>query len=71
MEVGLANKRLLKLIALLMGLALLAAACGGGDDEGDGAAAPEDVPAEEIPTGGTLTMAGTSDVDYMDPGQSY
>jgi peptide/nickel transport system substrate-binding protein len=65
------NSRLLKLVALFMGLVLIAAACGGGDDEGGGAGQPEEVAPEEIPTGGTLTMAGTSDVDYMDPGQSY
>lgn len=64
------NKRFYKLGALLVCLMLIAAACGGGGDDGDtGAQQPTDE--SEIPTGGTLTMAGTSDVDYMDPTAGY
>ncbi len=65
------EKRFLKLGALLVGLMLIAAACGGGDDDGDGGGAQKPTNESEIPTGGTLTMAGTSDVDYMDPTATY
>ncbi len=64
------RKRILRLCAAFAALALVAAACGGGGEE-----APSDgggtTSQGDIPTGGTLTLAGTSDVDYMDPGQSY
>src|ERR671916_627022 len=58
----------LRTLTLSLGILLVAVACGGGEGESDGGdvAAPGD-----IPQGGTLTMAGTSDVDYMDYGQSY
>jgi peptide/nickel transport system substrate-binding protein len=59
-----------RLIALLACTALVAAACGGGgDDEGTGSA--QAVDPEEIPQGGTLRIAGTSDVDFMDYGAAY
>ncbi len=65
------DKRLLKLSTALVAMMLVAAACGGSDDP----AAPGDQPdvpdAADIPVGGKLTMAGTSDVDYMDPQQGY
>jgi peptide/nickel transport system substrate-binding protein len=65
------DKRFFKLGALLVCLMLIAAACGGGgDDDGDtGVTQPQDE--SEIPQGGKLTMAGTSDVDYMDPTAGY
>lgn len=65
------DKRFYKLGVLLVCLMLIAAACGGGgDDDGDtGAQNPTDE--SEIPMGGKLTMAGTSDVDYMDPTAGY
>ena len=62
------KRKWLKLWSVLVGLMLVAAACGG-DDGGGGAQQPTDT--EDIPTGGNLTMAGTSDVDYMDYRQSY
>ncbi|MFN2488951.1 MAG: ABC transporter substrate-binding protein [Actinomycetota bacterium] len=64
------GSRFIRLWALLAALMLVAAACGG-DDGGGGGGSDNDAAKEDIPTGGTLTMAGTSDVDYMDPGQSY
>ena len=63
------TKRITAWKTLLPGLAILlvAAACGGdAPSDGGRASSPDD-----IPKGGTLTMAGTSDVDYMDYGQSY
>ena len=71
------DKRFLKLGALLVCLMLIAAACGGGGDDeestgdnGEGSSV-EQPDESEIPQGGTLTMAGTSDVDYMDPTAGY
>lgn len=64
------HKRFYKLGALLVCLMLIAAACGGGGGDDDtGAQNPTDE--SEIPMGGKLTMAGTSDVDYMDPTAGY
>ena len=63
------KRRVLRLCAAIAALALVAAACGG--DEGEGGGGDNTVSESQIPTGGTLTLAGTSDVDYMDPGQSY
>lgn len=56
------------LLSVLIAVALIAAACGGGSNSGgdDSGADPE-----AIPRGGTLRMAGTSDVDFMDPGAMY
>ncbi|HEX2059034.1 MAG TPA: ABC transporter substrate-binding protein, partial [Actinomycetota bacterium] len=65
------DKRFFKLGALLVCLMLIAAACGGGGDEDDGEAGGETQNKSEIPMGGKLTMAGTSDVDYMDPTATY
>ena len=57
----------LRTLTLSLGVLLVAVACGGGGEpEGGDVTAPGD-----IPRGGTLTMAGTSDVDYMDYAQSY
>ena len=63
----------MRLIALLSVLALVSVACGGGDSSGGGGGgldneAPEAV---EVEPGGTLRMAGSSDVDYMDPSSMY
>jgi peptide/nickel transport system substrate-binding protein len=63
------KRSLLKLFAALTALLLVAAACGGGGEE-DGDAGGQ-VATEEIPEGGTLRVAGTSDVDYMDPASMY
>jgi len=60
-----------RLFAAVLAVMLIAAACGGGDD-GDGDAAPggeED--SEELQSGGILRIAGTSDVDFMDPAAAY
>ncbi|MDQ3953364.1 MAG: ABC transporter substrate-binding protein [Actinomycetota bacterium] len=64
------DKRFLKLGALLVCLMLIAAACGGGDDDDDTGGQTQ-TDESEIPMGGKLTLAGTSDVDYMDPTATY
>lgn len=64
------EKKWLRLFAALVALMLIAAACGGGDDEAEQPGQEEAAP-EEIPTGGTLKVAGASDVDYMDPASMY
>ncbi|MDQ3646822.1 MAG: ABC transporter substrate-binding protein, partial [Actinomycetota bacterium] len=69
------DKRLmLRLLAILACVALTAAACGGGgDDPGDGDVGqdPDTVDLTDVPEGGTLKIAGASDVDYMDPAAAY
>lgn len=56
------------LLAALIVAALTAAACGG---EGDTGSIEAGVDPEDIPRGGTLRMASTTDVDFMDPGAMY
>lgn len=63
------KKRFIRLFAVLLALSLIAAACGG--SEGDSPSTTEPVPTDEIPVGGTLRIAGTSDVDFMDPASMY
>lgn len=64
------KKRFIRLFAVILALSLLAAACGGSDDpESSGGNDP--VPTDEIPVGGTLRIAGLSDVDFMDPASMY
>lgn len=63
------KKRFIRLFGVLLALSLLAAACGGNDD--NTTTSPKEVPAGEIPVGGTLRIAGASDVDYMDPASMY
>ena len=67
------NKTLLRLLAALTCFMLIAAACGGGgDDEGGDLQRSSDLEAvEDVPQGGTLKIAGVSDVDYMDPAAMY
>ncbi|HVL64842.1 MAG TPA: ABC transporter substrate-binding protein [Actinomycetota bacterium] len=65
------DRKFLRLFAALLALGLIAAACGGGGGEGEGRPGTEEVSEEDIPTGGTLRIAGISDVDYMDPGAMY
>lgn len=48
---------------------LVAAACGGDDGPGSGGTAGDEI--EDVTPGGTLKIAGTSDVDYMDPAAMY
>ena len=55
-------------VAVVAALALIASACGGG---GPADAPSATVPTNEIPKGGTLKIAGTSDVDFMDPAAAY
>ncbi len=65
--------RRVRLSALLIGLiailALVAAGCGGDDDEG-GCSSDSAAPIEGK-KGGDLTFLAAADVDYMDPGQTY
>src|SRR5688500_19512525 len=69
--------RRVRLSALLIGLiavfGLVAAGCGGSDDEGGGSGSGDTsggAPAEGK-QGGDLTFLAAADVDYLDPGQSY
>ena len=62
------NRRLLALIAMLLGLALVAAACGGDDDAGaDGGTDSGDQPtAKRCPTGGDLVIGAEQEPDCAD-----
>jgi len=68
--------RRVRLSALLIGLvailALVAAGCGGSDDEGGSSSGSSNgsAPAKGK-QGGDLTFLAAADVDYLDPGQSY
>jgi peptide/nickel transport system substrate-binding protein len=57
-----------RVVILVLVLLLMAAAACGPDDASSDADQQSD---QRIPRGGDLTLVGTSDVDYMDPGQSY
>ncbi|HVE74824.1 MAG TPA: ABC transporter substrate-binding protein [Mycobacteriales bacterium] len=50
-------------------MALTAAACGGGDGDGDPGANPKNN--DKAVTGGTLKMLGGGDIDHMDPAAAY
>ena len=67
--------RRVRLSALLIGLiailALVAAGCGGSDDEGSGSGDSGGSAPAEGKQGGDLTFLAAADVDYLDPGQSY
>jgi peptide/nickel transport system substrate-binding protein len=65
------GSKFLRLFAVLLALTLIAAACGGGGGDDEAAPGTQEVPEEDIPQGGTLRIAGVSDVDYMDPGAMY
>lgn len=65
------KKKVIRLFAVLLALTMLAAACGGDDKPSNGQSSGDEVPSEDIPRGGTLKIAGTSDVDYMDPASMY
>ncbi len=69
------SSRLIKLFALLTVLMLVAAACGGGGSEtgdtGDKRTNEDVTVSDELNPGGTLRIAGVSDVDYMDPASQY
>jgi peptide/nickel transport system substrate-binding protein len=70
------HMRRVRLSALLIGLiailALVAAGCGGSDDEGGSSSGSSkgSAPAKGK-QGGDLTFLAAADVDYLDPGQSY
>ena len=57
------NRRPLALASLVVGLALLAGACGGQASGGAAAGSPQH--------GGTLKLVGSSDVDHLDPASAY
>jgi peptide/nickel transport system substrate-binding protein len=59
------------LIGLIAILALVAAGCGGSDDEGGGSEDTGGSAPAEGKQGGDLTFLAAADVDYLDPGQSY
>ena len=67
--------RRVRLSALLIGLiavfALVAAGCGGSDDEGGSSSDTGGGAPAEGKQGGDLTFLAAADVDYLDPGQSY
>ena len=66
--------RRLRLSALLLSLvgilALVAAGCGGSDNEDPGSGSDDTAPVEGK-QGGALTFLAAADVDYIDPGQTY
>jgi peptide/nickel transport system substrate-binding protein len=66
--------RRLRLSALLLSLvgilALVAAGCGGSDNEDTGSGSDDTAPVEGK-QGGALTFLAAADVDYIDPGQTY
>jgi len=65
---------LLRLFAVLTIVAIVGAACGGDGGTGGGGDTlrNEDIDlAEDVTPGGTLKIAGASDVDYMDPASMY
>src|SRR5687768_5703672 len=69
------HMRRVRLSALLIGLiailALVAAGCGGSDDEGGGSEDTGGSAPAKGKQGGDLTFLAAADVDYLDPGQSY
>src|ERR687897_1571084 len=69
------HMRRVRLSALLIGLiailALVAAGCGGSDDEGSGSGDTGGTAPSKGKQGGDLTFLAAADVDYLDPGQTY
>lgn len=57
------QRRGLQLLALIMGLSLVATACGSDDDEGDEGADEADV---EVPEGGTLVLGAEQEPECVD-----
>jgi peptide/nickel transport system substrate-binding protein len=57
--------------AVLIGLCMLAAACGGDDGDGDAATDAQQGAADEPKRGGKLTQLGATDVDKLDSGYTY
>jgi peptide/nickel transport system substrate-binding protein len=67
--------RRVRLSGLLLGLlavfALVAAGCGGSDDEGSSGSKESNTTPQKGKQGGKLTYLAAADVDYIDPGQTY
>jgi len=59
------------LLGLLAVLALVAAGCGGSDDEGSGGGKESNTTPVKGKQGGKVTFLAAADVDYIDPGQTY
>ena len=62
--------RLLAALALVA-LTLFVVACGGDDDERSGDSGKSNGSPAEGKKGGKLEQLGASDVDFLDPGQTY
>jgi len=62
------QRRSLRLLALIVGLSLVAAACGGDDDDADDSSAGQasDDASEEVPEGGSLTLAAEQEPECLD-----
>jgi peptide/nickel transport system substrate-binding protein len=69
------HMRRVRLSALLIGLiavlAVVAAGCGGSDNESSGGGDTSGSAPAQGKQGGDLTFLAAADVDYLDPGQSY
>jgi peptide/nickel transport system substrate-binding protein len=67
--------RRVRLSGLLLGLlavfALVAAGCGGSDDQGSSGSKESNTTPQQGKQGGKLTYLAAADVDYIDPGQTY
>ena len=57
--------------AVLAALALVVSACGGDDNNSGSSNTNSSNPTEQGKKGGTLTYLAASDIDYLDPGQTY
>jgi peptide/nickel transport system substrate-binding protein len=59
------------LLGLLAVLALVAAGCGGSDNESSSGSKESNTTPQKGKQGGKLTYLAAADVDYIDPGQTY
>jgi peptide/nickel transport system substrate-binding protein len=59
------------LLGLLAVLALVAAGCGGSDNESSSGSKDSNTTPQKGKQGGKLTYLAAADVDYIDPGQTY
>jgi peptide/nickel transport system substrate-binding protein len=57
--------------AVLAALALVVSACGGDDNNSGSSNTNSSNPTEQGKKGGTITYLAASDIDYLDPGQTY
>lgn len=60
------SRRLLSLLALLLGFALIAASCGSDDDDGDAGDEPGTEDETEVPEGGDLVLGAEQEPDCVD-----